>query len=189
MDKQYPAATSGSRSKLISGNFKKIFNGPGVSHPQKNFTAQLYNAEQEANKSSRKTPRRARRRTNRVHQRPRAVERDSDERRHAEFLCSTKLCLSRQESGRIACHSTASMGDRFHHAYHRKKKDGSTKVSAARLLSASIKESYQTMECHDNLDWLLTSGSAQPTRTHSAGHGSPNIDAGQRQFEKMYLKR
>lgn len=136
-----------------------------------------------------KTPRRARRRTNRVHQRPRAVERDSDERRHAEFLCSTKLCLSRQESGRIACHSTASMGDRFHHAYHRKKKDGSTKVSAARLLSASIKESYQTMECHDNLDWLLTSGSAQPTRTHSAGHGSPNIDAGQRQFEKMYLKR
>ncbi|KAF1343478.1 hypothetical protein EJ07DRAFT_160696 [Lizonia empirigonia] len=53
MDKQYPAATSGSRSKLISGNFKKIFNGPGVSHPQKNFTAQLYNAEQDANKSSR----------------------------------------------------------------------------------------------------------------------------------------
>ena len=51
MDKSYPAATSGSRSKLISGNFKKIFSGPGISHPQKNFTAQLYNAEQRLNMS------------------------------------------------------------------------------------------------------------------------------------------
>jgi hypothetical protein len=51
MDKQYPAATSGSRSKLISGNFKKIFSGPGLSHPQKNFTAQLYNAEQRSSVS------------------------------------------------------------------------------------------------------------------------------------------
>lgn len=49
MDKSYPAATSGSRSKLISGNFKKIFSGPGISHPQKNFTAQLYNAEHQSN--------------------------------------------------------------------------------------------------------------------------------------------
>jgi hypothetical protein len=52
MDKQYPAATSGSRSKLISGNFKNIFSGSGISHPQKNFTAQLYNAEQRTNMSS-----------------------------------------------------------------------------------------------------------------------------------------
>lgn len=52
MDKPYPAATSGSRSKLISRKFKKIFNGPGISHPQKNFTAQLYNAEQRSNMSS-----------------------------------------------------------------------------------------------------------------------------------------
>lgn len=52
MDKSYPAATSGSRSKLISGNFKKIFSGPGISHPQKNFTAQLYNAEQRSDMSS-----------------------------------------------------------------------------------------------------------------------------------------
>jgi hypothetical protein len=52
MDKSYPAATSGSRSKLISGNFKKIFSGPGISHPQKNFTAQVYNAEQKSNTSS-----------------------------------------------------------------------------------------------------------------------------------------
>ncbi|KAF3035884.1 hypothetical protein E8E11_004566 [Didymella keratinophila] len=52
MDKSYPAATSGSRSKLISGNFKKIFSGPGISHPQKNFTAQLYNAEQKSTMSS-----------------------------------------------------------------------------------------------------------------------------------------
>lgn len=52
MHRAYPAATSGSRSKLISGNFKKVFSGPGISHPQKNFTAQLYNAEQRANMSS-----------------------------------------------------------------------------------------------------------------------------------------
>lgn len=52
MDKSYPAATSGSRSKLISGNFKKIFSGPGVTHPQKNFTAQLYNAERQVDKTS-----------------------------------------------------------------------------------------------------------------------------------------
>lgn len=52
MDKSYPAATSGSRSKLISENFKKIFSGPGISHPQKNFTAQLYNAEQKSTMSS-----------------------------------------------------------------------------------------------------------------------------------------
>ena len=51
MDKSYPAATSGSRSKLISGNFKKILSGPGISHPHKNFTAQLYNAEQRSNMS------------------------------------------------------------------------------------------------------------------------------------------
>jgi hypothetical protein len=48
MDRSYPAATSGSRSKLISGNFKKIFSGPGISHPQKNFTAQLHNAEHQS---------------------------------------------------------------------------------------------------------------------------------------------
>lgn len=52
MDKSYPAATSGSRSKLISGNFKKIFSGPGISHPQKNFTAQLYNAERRSKMSA-----------------------------------------------------------------------------------------------------------------------------------------
>jgi hypothetical protein len=52
MDKSYPAATSGARPKLISGNFKKIFSGPGISHPKKNFTAQLYNAEQKSTMSS-----------------------------------------------------------------------------------------------------------------------------------------
>ncbi len=52
MNSAYPAATSGSRSKLISGNFKKIVSGPGISHPQKNFTAQLHDAEQRSTMSS-----------------------------------------------------------------------------------------------------------------------------------------
>jgi hypothetical protein len=45
-----PAATSGSRSKLLSTNFKNFLSKPAVTHPQKALTVQLFNAEQENNK-------------------------------------------------------------------------------------------------------------------------------------------
>lgn len=40
------------RSKLLSGSFKQFFNKPALSHPQKNLTVQLHNAEVRANMSS-----------------------------------------------------------------------------------------------------------------------------------------
>lgn len=43
-----PAATSGSRSKLLSTNFKKFLSGPAITHPQKALTVELWNAEQKA---------------------------------------------------------------------------------------------------------------------------------------------
>lgn len=47
-----PAATSGSRSKLLSTNFKNFLSKPAITHPQKALTVQLYNAEQRSNMSS-----------------------------------------------------------------------------------------------------------------------------------------
>jgi hypothetical protein len=41
-----PKATSGSRSKMLSGNFKNFLSKPAISHPQKALTVQLFNAEQ-----------------------------------------------------------------------------------------------------------------------------------------------
>lgn len=47
-----PAATSGSRSKLLSTNFKNFLSKPAITHPQKALTIQLHNAEQRSNMSS-----------------------------------------------------------------------------------------------------------------------------------------
>jgi hypothetical protein len=47
-----PAATSGSRSKLLSTNFKAFLSKPAIGHPQKALTVQLHNAEQQSNMSS-----------------------------------------------------------------------------------------------------------------------------------------
>jgi hypothetical protein len=44
-----PAATSGSRSKLLSTNFKNFLSKPALAHPQKALTVQLWNAEQKSN--------------------------------------------------------------------------------------------------------------------------------------------
>jgi hypothetical protein len=44
-----PAATSGSRSKLLSTNFKAFLSKPALGHPQKALTVQLHNAEQQSN--------------------------------------------------------------------------------------------------------------------------------------------
>jgi hypothetical protein len=44
-----PAPTSGSRSKLLSTNFKNFLSKPAITHPQKALTVQLYNAEQQSN--------------------------------------------------------------------------------------------------------------------------------------------
>ena len=41
-----PAATSGSRSKLLSTNLKGFLSKPALKHPQKALTVQLWNAEQ-----------------------------------------------------------------------------------------------------------------------------------------------
>jgi len=41
-----PAATSGSRSKLLSTNLKNFLSKPALKHPQKALTVQLWNAEQ-----------------------------------------------------------------------------------------------------------------------------------------------
>jgi hypothetical protein len=43
-----PAATSGSRSKLLSTNFKNFLSKPAITHPQKALTVQLWNAEQKS---------------------------------------------------------------------------------------------------------------------------------------------
>ncbi|USP80161.1 hypothetical protein yc1106_07435 [Curvularia clavata] len=43
-----PSATSGSRSKLLSGNFKNFLSKPALKHPQQALTVQLFNAEQKA---------------------------------------------------------------------------------------------------------------------------------------------
>ncbi|CAO2652369.1 Nn.00g006520.m01.CDS01 [Neocucurbitaria sp. VM-36] len=47
-----PAATSGSRSKLLSTNFKNFLSKPAVTHPQKALTVQLWNSDQKARMSS-----------------------------------------------------------------------------------------------------------------------------------------
>ncbi|KAH7406777.1 hypothetical protein DE146DRAFT_607656 [Phaeosphaeria sp. MPI-PUGE-AT-0046c] len=47
-----PAATSGSRSKLLSTNFKYFLSKPAITHPQKALTVQLHNAQQRSNMSS-----------------------------------------------------------------------------------------------------------------------------------------
>jgi len=47
-----PAATSGSRSKLLSTNFKNFLSKPALAHPQKALTVQLYNDEQRSNMST-----------------------------------------------------------------------------------------------------------------------------------------
>jgi hypothetical protein len=44
-----PAATSGSRSKLLSGNFKSFLSKPALTHPQKALTVELHNAEVKSN--------------------------------------------------------------------------------------------------------------------------------------------
>lgn len=44
-----PATTSGSRSKLLSTNFKKFISKDAITHPQKALTVQLWNAEQASN--------------------------------------------------------------------------------------------------------------------------------------------
>jgi hypothetical protein len=41
-----PAATSGSRSKLLSTNFKKFLSKDALAHPQKALTVELHNDEQ-----------------------------------------------------------------------------------------------------------------------------------------------
>ncbi|KAH6872205.1 hypothetical protein BKA58DRAFT_313557 [Alternaria rosae] len=51
-----PAATSGSRSKLLSTNLKNFISKPALKHPQKALTVQLWNAEQKANPSSSNPP-------------------------------------------------------------------------------------------------------------------------------------
>lgn len=51
-DKQNPNAisepSSGSRSKLLSSNFKNFLNKPAITHPRKALTVQLHNAEQKS---------------------------------------------------------------------------------------------------------------------------------------------
>ena len=47
-----PAATSGSRSKLLFTNFKNFLSKPAITHPQKALTVQLYNDEQRSNMST-----------------------------------------------------------------------------------------------------------------------------------------
>lgn len=47
-----PAATSGSRSKLLSTNFRNFLSKPAITHPQKALTVQLHNAQQRSNMSS-----------------------------------------------------------------------------------------------------------------------------------------
>ncbi|KAF1844124.1 uncharacterized protein K460DRAFT_357754 [Cucurbitaria berberidis CBS 394.84] len=47
-----PAATSGSRSKLLSSNLKNFVSKPAITHPQKALTVQLWNADQKAKMSS-----------------------------------------------------------------------------------------------------------------------------------------
>jgi hypothetical protein len=44
-----PAATSGSRSKLLSTNFKNFLSKPATTHPQKALTVQLFNADVKSN--------------------------------------------------------------------------------------------------------------------------------------------
>jgi hypothetical protein len=48
-----PEATSGSRSKMLSGNFMNFLSKPAISHPQKALTVQLFNAEQKAEEQER----------------------------------------------------------------------------------------------------------------------------------------
>ena len=51
-----PAATSGSRSKLLSTNLKNFISKPALKHPQKALTVQLWNAEQKSNPSGSNPP-------------------------------------------------------------------------------------------------------------------------------------
>ncbi|RYN90411.1 hypothetical protein AA0120_g6145 [Alternaria tenuissima] len=51
-----PAATSGSRSKLLSTGLKDFLSKPALKHPQKAFTVQLWNAEQKANPTGNNPP-------------------------------------------------------------------------------------------------------------------------------------
>ncbi|KAB2111603.1 hypothetical protein AG0111_0g2413 [Alternaria gaisen] len=51
-----PAATSGSRSKLLSTGLKNFLSKPALKHPQKAFTVQLWNAEQKANPTGNNPP-------------------------------------------------------------------------------------------------------------------------------------
>jgi len=51
-----PAATSGSRSKLLSTNLKNFISKPALKHPQKALTVQLWNAEQQSNPSGSNPP-------------------------------------------------------------------------------------------------------------------------------------
>lgn len=46
------ATTSGSRSKLLTANFKNFLSKPAFTHPQKALTVQLYNAEQRSKMST-----------------------------------------------------------------------------------------------------------------------------------------
>ncbi|KAJ5029343.1 hypothetical protein PSV08DRAFT_376615 [Bipolaris maydis] len=52
-----PTATSGSRSKLLSGNLKSFLSKPALKHPQQALTVQLFNAEQKANGDATAPPR------------------------------------------------------------------------------------------------------------------------------------
>jgi len=47
-----PAATSGSRTELLSQNFKNFLSKPALAHPQKALTVQLHNAEQRSKMST-----------------------------------------------------------------------------------------------------------------------------------------
>ncbi|KAG9191523.1 hypothetical protein G6011_10257 [Alternaria panax] len=51
-----PAATSGSRSKLLSTGLKDFLSKPALKHPQKAFTVQLWNAEQKVNPTGNNPP-------------------------------------------------------------------------------------------------------------------------------------
>jgi hypothetical protein len=51
-----PAATSGSRSKLLSTGLKDFLSKLALKHPQKAFTVQLWNAEQKANPTGNNPP-------------------------------------------------------------------------------------------------------------------------------------
>lgn len=52
-----PAATSGSRSKLLSGNLTSFLSKPALKHPQQALTVQLFNAEQKTNGDAANTTR------------------------------------------------------------------------------------------------------------------------------------